>query len=58
MDLYNPYRRCSKCGSNLISAAYHRPAECDIAFEHMHRYCKSCGYDWLERPLDALEKKS
>jgi len=58
---YNKDAVCPKCGSTDIHVIWHRgyrwgcPKQ-DPGFfgpEHMDRYCRRCGYAWVEIPLDA-----
>ena len=69
MNRYNDQGRCPKCGSpdvrdqfqqqsdrphnTSLSSAY--PVNCKEQAEHIHRYCRHCGYNWAERPLDSKE---
>ncbi len=69
MNKFNNSATCSKCGSSNVSARYcehdwcsdfdHKYGRCQAADgPHIHRYCRRCGYDWLEAPLDAEEPTS
>ena len=44
-------KSCKKCGEVLVDVVY-------IDKKDMLQYiCKRCGYVWLERPLDYVEKE-
>jgi hypothetical protein len=54
---------CGKCGQSDIHTRLcdqpwgfggARPPYCAKG-EHLHRHCRTCGYEWLERPLDWIE---
>lgn len=45
-------RQCSKCGCENLGLKHHRAGVCMVRCEHMHHYCRACGYDWTTQPLD------
>jgi hypothetical protein len=58
---YRPDGRCSKCGYEDISTQYvepDRPYAYGCRFhkttndEHLHRYCRRCGYEWAEACIE------
>jgi hypothetical protein len=59
---------CQKCGSIDIHTRYHKQgcsdpdcscSNCSYTYihkqhaEHLHRFCRGCGYDWIDPPADA-----
>lgn len=59
MITFNEKAVCDKCGFKSISVRYHKnkfdclPNHWD--FEHIHRICNRCGYEW---PEEVLNKES
>lgn len=59
MGTYNRDARCPKCGGVDIGSLYCSScwASQKVGMLHkeprMHRTCQNCGYQWLEKPLDA-----
>ena len=60
MPPYDAAAICPKCGHDDISTQYRSSGnswlcgtECFCDYAHIHRYCRRCGADWLEAPLDA-----
>lgn len=64
---------CSKCGSDDIGTTYHKQgcgkASCSCATcsygshakshdEHLHRFCRGCGFDWLDAVLSPDPEKA
>lgn len=53
---------CEKCGSTDIHTRYHRNSHAcgyserfddGCSDEHLHRYCRGCGYTWASPILSA-----
>ena len=59
---------CIKCGSVDVGTSFHKQGcpqtDCSCAScsygshakqhsEHLHRYCRVCGFDWIEPTKDA-----
>lgn len=48
---------CQKCGHLEVSVTYHKdrqylcPAWPRVTSEHLDRYCRRCGYEWVEAVL-------
>jgi len=53
MEHYHSNGPCPKCGCTNASTK-HRAA---FGIEHIARGCPRCGYQWIEKPLDAVEAK-
>lgn len=62
--------KCSKCGADDLLVRYHKPGcadpNCRCATcnyndharrhdEHLHVYCRGCGYDWEQDVLASGE---
>lgn len=59
MQPYVPDRPCPKCGGHDLGTSYHKSErDCRIYTdeavhgEHIHRTCRTCGYNWPDAPLD------
>ena len=56
MDVYNPEKRCPKCGSKQIATLYQRIPPKGVTVndppEYMRRECIRCNYVWFETPLN------
>lgn len=51
---------CRKCGCKDIYVRWEPGIHwssvarmCTRQQEHLHRYCRNCGWDWTEPPLDV-----
>ena len=61
LEPFDAARTCPKCGSldiytrhmEQVEFRYHESCSWRERREHMHRYCRGCGYPWDEAPLDA-----
>jgi hypothetical protein len=59
MKPFDENARCPKCGGADIHAQYGADQfqchnwNCRVGKEHIHRYCRRCGYGWVEAPMDA-----
>ena len=61
MEVFDKARTCPKCGGSDMYDRYHRQRtfgeDCSFSDihrsgdEHIHRFCRTCQYDWLEAPL-------
>lgn len=46
-------RKCSKCGCENLGLKHHPAGACMmVRCEHMHHFCRGCGYHWTTLPLD------
>lgn len=61
MKIYDPTRKCIKCGGDDVSTTWMQDnsnyTNCyrvnHVDAEHMDRRCRRCGYEWAEACLDA-----
>lgn len=61
--LINELKVCKKCGGKDVHLAFHRGDHKDCSYnahnksskEHLHYFCRLCGYDWTGPTLDAEE---
>ncbi len=63
MPAFNAKAKCPKCGYEDIGARYRQQGE-DTAYgmlyqscsERIERYCRMCGFEWPEAPLEEAGK--
>jgi predicted amidophosphoribosyltransferase len=59
MKGYDAKGCCPKCGAADISDSYqkgrHLVGHCWEEGEHIHRYCRTCHYEWPEACLGVQE---
>lgn len=62
--LYNPDRKCPKCGHNKIDTQYCYSAETCPAYrmiknfaegEHIHKTCTRCKFQWPEKCINEFQ---
>jgi hypothetical protein len=63
MNVYDPDAMCRKCDQGDVATNYHKGCtQCSLCHHygcnggsepHMHRYCRTCGHEWNELPVDA-----
>lgn len=59
---FSENRGCSKCGCSDVDfqhcygGAQNKNSICPKG-EHIHKHCKRCGFEWLERCKDSSDKK-
>lgn len=51
------FQQCKKCAKKMVPDARYCVEPCNLQvigkrWEHMHRICPVCEYEWLERPND------
>jgi hypothetical protein len=56
-------KTCTKCGGGDIHVRWFQQAhfsrgyrECRNLEEHLHHFCRGCGYEWDTECLDAAGK--
>ena len=57
MDIFDPKAKCEKCKGEEIATVYCRHPLPDKTSpkikEHLHRQCKRCGFNWVEKCLNS-----
>lgn len=61
LPAYSGATTCAKCASTAVATRYckgwHRGDCSKRKYEHIHRDCGTCGFDWLEAPVDGYGPK-
>lgn len=53
---FMPYKSsCVKCGTTSPNVQWHSEEIGCTTSEHMHCYCRLCGYEWAELPQDRFD---
>ena len=64
MGVFNPEAKCSKCGGDNIGTAWCPGTtkrferivyNCNLDYEHIHRWCSRCKYKWNEETIENQE---